>query len=165
MTAAAAVRTIATAEIRTPMLPFLQGMHARWLEEVRRILGPARGPDASIWARWSATRYLAEGFARRLERERRAVASLHEHLTSAQASHLWAAGELLTQLVQRLEHLTGLCHRSEEFSSVTSSLLTALDYWCQQVDEALGPVRWGEVPPESRHLFEVITEDDLVEGC
>jgi hypothetical protein len=86
-------------------------------------------------------------------------------LTGAQASHLWAGGELLTQLVERLEHLTGLCHRSEEFSGVTLSLLTALDYWCQQVEEALGPVRWGEVPPESRHLFEVITEDDLVEGC
>ena len=45
MTAAAAVRTITTPEIRTPMRPFLQGMHAGWLGEVRRMegaLGPVR---------------------------------------------------------------------------------------------------------------------------
>jgi hypothetical protein len=147
------------------MLPFLQGVHARWLEEVRRVLDPAREPDAGVWARWSAARYLTEGFSRRLQREQRAVASLHDHLTGAQASHLWVAGELLTQLVGRLVYLTGLCHRSEEFWDVTSRLLTAVDYWCQQVDEALGPVRWGEVAPESRHLFEVITHDELAEGC
>jgi hypothetical protein len=162
---ATAVRTATTPEIKTPMLPFLQGTHERWLEEVRRILDPARDPEAGVWLRWRATRYLAETFARRFERERQAVASLHGHLTSAQAANLWVGGELLTHLVERLQHLAGLCHRAAEFSAVTLTLLTALEYWCRQVDDALGPIRWGEVSPESRHLFEVITVDPLVEGC
>jgi hypothetical protein len=102
--------------------------------------------------------YLTTGFTRRFQRERRAVASLHGHLTGAQASHLWAAGELITQLLER--HDVGLCHRVGEFGALTLHLLNAVDYWCQQVEEALGPVRWGDVPTESRRLLEVISFDE-----
>jgi hypothetical protein len=165
MTAATAVLTGNTSEIKTPMLAFLQGQHERWLQEVREILDSARQDDAGLWLRWRAIQYLGNGFARRFERERRAVISLHDHLSGAQASHLWAAGELLTQLLGRLNDLVGLCHRAEEFSAVSLNLLNALDYWCQQVEDALGPVRWGKVSRESRHLFEVISEDDSVNGC
>jgi hypothetical protein len=165
MTAATAPRTASAFEIKTPMLAYLQGLHQRWLQEVRWMVDPARRGDAGVWMRWRAIQYLATSFTRRFERERRAVISLHDHLTGAQAGHLWVAGELITQLVDRLESLVGMCHRAEEFSAVTLKVLTALEYWCQQVEDALGPVRWGEVSPESRHLFEVIPEDYLVEGC
>lgn len=148
-----------TAEVRTPMAAFLLGQHARWRQEVWDVLDPARQDDAGVWMRWQAIQYLTTGFTRRFQRERRAVASLHGHLTGAQASHLWAAGELITQLLGR--HDTGLCHRVSEFGSLALNLLNAVDYWCQQVEEALGPVRWGEVPTESRHLLEVISFDEL----
>ena len=108
MTAATTLRTGNTLEVKTPMLAFLQGLHERWLREVRGILDPARQDGAGLWIRWRAIQYLESGFARRFERERRA---------------------------------------------------------CQQVEDALGPVRWGKVSPESHHLFEVISEDDLVQGC
>jgi len=165
MTAATTLRAKNTSEIKTPMLAFLKGEHDRWLEEARGILDPARNDDAGIWLRWQAIRYLETGFARRFERERRAVVSLHGHLTGAQAGHLWAASELFSQLLGRLHHLVGLCHRADEFSRVTLTLLTALEYWCQQVQDDLGAVRWGEVPAESRLLFEVIPDDDLVQAC
>jgi hypothetical protein len=165
MTAATAVLTGNTPEIKTPMLAFLQGQHERWLQEVREILDSTRQDEAGPWIRWRAIQYLEGGFARRFERERQAVVSLHDHLTGAQASHLWAAGELLTQLLGRLNDLVGLCHRAYEFSAVALNVLTALEYWCQQVEDALGPVRWGTVSPESRHLFEVISEEDLVHSC
>jgi hypothetical protein len=165
MTAATTMRTGHTLEIKTPMLAFLQGLHGRWLQEVRGILDPARQDGAGVWIRWRAIQYLETGFTRRFEREQRAVISLHGHLPGDQASHLWAAGELLTQLLERLGDLIGLCHRAEEFSAVTLNLLNALEYWCQQVEDALGAVRWGEVSAESRHLFEVISEDELVHGC
>ena len=116
MTAAAACRTSATSEIKTPMLPFLQGVHERWLREVRSMVDPARHEDAGVWIRWRAIQYLTTSFARRFKRERQAVVSLHGHLTGAQAGHLWAAGELLTQFLGRLESRTGLPHRSAEFS-------------------------------------------------
>jgi hypothetical protein len=140
-------------------------MHERWLREVHRVLDPARDPDAGVWLRWRATRYLTDSFARRFERERQAVASLHDHLTGTQAANLWVGGELLTHLIERLQHLAGLCHRATEFSAVALTLLTALEYWCRQVDEALGPVRWGEVSAASRHCFEVITDDPVAQGC
>jgi hypothetical protein len=165
MTAATAWRIGNTLEIKTPMLGFLQGQHERWLREVRGILDPARDVEAGLWIRWRAIQYLDTAFARRFDRERRAVISLHTRLTGAQASHLWAAGELLTQLLGSLNHLVGLCHRAEEFSAVTLSVLTASEYWCQQVEDALGAVRWGEVSAECRHLFEVISDDDLMQGC
>jgi hypothetical protein len=164
MTAATTLRTANTFEIKTPMLGFLQGLHERWLREVRWVLDPARQDEAGLWIRWRAIQYLEAGFARRFGREQRAVISLHGHLTGAQASHLWAAGELLTQLLERLNQLVGLCHRAKEFSAVTLTVLTALEYWCQQVEDALGAVRWGEVPAECRCLFEVISDDDEVQS-
>jgi hypothetical protein len=147
------------------MLPFLQGQHQQWLREVRWVLDPARQPEAGVWMRWRAIQYLATGFSQRFTRERRAVMSLHEHLTAPQASHLWAAGELLTLLIERVKSLVGLCHRSEEFSAVTLNILAAVEYWCGQVEDALGAVRWGEVSAESRHLLGIIPEEDLVASC
>ncbi len=157
------VRTVT--EIKTPLLPFLQGLHRGWLEQVRIVVDPALHPEAGTWVRWRTVQYLEGGLARRFERERRAVVSLHACLTPAQARHLWAAGELLTQMLARLDQSVGLCHRKDEFDGMMRSLLAALEYWCQQVEDALGPVRWGAVPVEARHLFEVITEDELAEGC
>jgi hypothetical protein len=42
--------------------------------------------------------------------------------------------------------------------------MNALEYWCRQVEDALGPVRWGDVSPPSRSLFEMITYDDVILG-
>jgi hypothetical protein len=147
------------------MLEFLQGLHRAWLEEVRNVLDPALQAEAGAWMRWRAVQYLETGFARRFGRERQAVASLHAHLTPAQATHLWAGGELLTQMLARVNQSVGLCHHVDEFAAMAHNLLAAVEYWCQQVEEALGPVRWGGVLPEARHLFEVISYDELAEGC
>jgi hypothetical protein len=85
-------------------------------------------------------------------------------LTGSQASHLWAGGELLVQLLESLGHRVGLCQRGEQFSSLTLTVMSALEYWCRQVEDALGRVRWGDVSPESRRLFELITYDEVVHG-
>lgn len=164
MTATISRRAETTATIKTPMLGYLQGLHGRWRQEVRDVLDPARQDDSGVWMRWRAIQYLGTSFTRRVERERRAVASLHDRLTGAQAGHLWAGGELLAQLVGGAERLVGLCHRPGEFDLLALNLLNALEYWCEQVEDALGPIRWGSVPPESRILFETIADDELVSG-
>ena len=106
--------------------------------------------------------YLQHGFRRRFERERLAVASLHQHLSPEQARHLWVGGELLAQLVDSLGRV-GICQREAEFVPTMLNILNALDYWCREVDDtALGPVRWGDVSPESRGLFETITYDPVL---
>lgn len=150
--------------VKLPMRAYLGGLHEQWLEEVRRVIDPARQETAGTWLRWRAIEYLGTGFKRRFERERQAVFSLHERLTGDQASHLWVGGELVTQLLDSLPRRVGLCQRGAEFASVTVTVVNALEYWCSQVEEALGPVRWGDVAPESRSLFESITYDDVLLG-
>lgn len=164
MTATTPPRTYAPPTIKTPMLAYLQGLHDQWLREVRGVLEPARAEGTGIWPRWRAIEYLDAGFRRRFERERRAVFSMHGRLSGAQAGHLWAAGELLAQLLEGVRGRVGLCQRDEQFSSFGLTVLNALEYWCGQVEEALGRIRWGEVSPESRHLFEVITFDEVSQG-
>jgi hypothetical protein len=58
----------------------------------------------------------------------------------------------------------GLCQHGEQFSSLALIVMNALEYWCRQVEDALGPVRWGDVSPQSRSLFEMITYDDVILG-
>lgn len=164
MTAIAPPEDGSSPAVRTPMLPFLHGLHEQWLQEVRNVLDPGRSEAAGIWLRWRAIDYLETGFKRRFGRERRAVSSLQGRLTGPQASHLWAASELVNQLLESLRYQPGLCHRGEQFSSLALTLTSALEYWCGEVEEALGRVRWGEVSAESRVLFETITCDDAMLG-
>ena len=164
MTTIAPSSTRARQGIRTPMLAFLEGTHDRWLEEVRGALDPACQDGAGIWLRWRAIEYLETGFKRRFERERQAVSSLHQHLTAEQVRHLWTGGELLVQMLDGLRLRVGLCQRTSLFSAVAATVVTALEYWCREVEGSLGRVRWGEVPPESRRLFELITYDPPTQG-
>ena len=164
MTTIAPMEVGGTPEVRTPMLAFLHGTHEQWLQEVRSVLDPTRSETAGIWLRWRATDYLETGFKRRFERERRAVYSLHGLLIGSQPGHLWAAGELVGQLLENMRHQVGLSHHSKQFSSLAVTLLSALEYWCREVEESLGPVRWGEVASESRVLFETITYDEITLG-
>jgi hypothetical protein len=164
MTAIAPVPTPPATAVKTPMLAYLEGLHDQWLTEVRGALEPACEEHTGIWLRWRAIEYLETGFHRRLERERRAVDARHSRFTPAHAGHLWAAGELLAQLLESLGRRVGLCQHEQEFTAVALTVLQALAYWCQQVEEALGRVRWGELSPEARHLFEVITYDEAMHG-
>lgn len=164
MTAIAAPQIQTPATIQTPMLAYLAGLHDQWLKEVRRVLEPACDKEAGIWLRWRAIEYLETSFQRRFERERRAVLTLHIRVTSVQADHLWAAGELLTQLLQGMGRRVGLCQNEEQFTAVALTLMSALEYWCRQVEEALGRVPWGDVSPESRHRFEVISYEEAIQG-
>jgi hypothetical protein len=150
--------------IKVPMRPYLAGLHEQWREEIRRVLEPAREEGAGVWRRWRALEYLQGGFRRRFERERRAVFSLHIRLTPDHAGHLWVGAELITQLLGGLPHRIGLCQCDSEFASVTVTLAAAIEYWCREVEDALGPVRWGDVSPESRNLFETIRYDDELVG-
>lgn len=150
--------------IKVPLRAYLEGLHEQWRQEVASVLDPARADAAGTWRRWRAIDYLQTGFKRRFERERRAVFSLHERVTGDDASHLWVGAELLTRLVDSLGYRVGLCQSDAQFVSVTLAVTNALEYWCRQVEDALGPIRWGEVSPGTRSLLETITYDDVLLG-
>lgn len=132
----------------TLLRPSLQRRHAEWLAEVKAVLGAAQQPDAGIWERWTALHYLQTAFPSRLDEERRLVNSVMPRLSEAQRTTLWALGELLETLRSQLDHLVGLCHRAGEFHVVAAKIQTALDYWCHEVDEDVGPFASTVVPTE-----------------
>src|SRR5512146_1876445 len=109
--------------------PALEREHRQWIEEVMGALEPAQRPDAGVWARWDALRYLQTTFSARLDRERRMVQGVMPVLDDVQRETLWALGELLDALRQQLDHLSGLCQRAEQFSAVTGRIVTALRHW------------------------------------
>jgi hypothetical protein len=134
--------------------PYLAAEHAQWLDEVTEVLAAAQQPEAGAWARWSALRYLQTTFPHRLAEERRLVESVAARLSEEQRATLWALGELLDALRSQLDHLIGLCHRADEFSTITRKLVTALQHWCRAVEVDVGPVRWSAVPTELREALD-----------
>ena len=131
------------------LLPVLEREHRQWIQEVTAILEPAERPDAGVWARWNALRYLQTTFPARLAKERQLVEGVAPDLTDEQREILWALGELLDALRQHLDHLIGLCHRADEFSARTGKILTALRHWCRAVEDDLGPLAIGVMPRQS----------------
>jgi hypothetical protein len=120
--------------------PRLAREHTAWRVEVAAALGPAQQVNAGPWARWNALRYLQGAFSARVTKERQLVQVMGAHMTAPDQDRLWALGELLELLPIHLGHLVGLCHRAREFSEVTARIATALDCWCQAVEETLGPM-------------------------
>jgi len=130
--------------------PWLAREHEAWLEEMQEALGPARQAEAGTWARWNALRYLEAAFPERVRWERRMVRAVAERLSEPQRARLWALGELLELFPGYLARTIGLCHRAEEFGALTGRLETALDRWCQAVEEDLGSLPVTALPPELR---------------
>lgn len=135
---------------RDTLRAYLAGEHARWLDEVTAMLSAAQQPEAGAWARWSGLRYLQTTFPHRLTEERRLVDSVAARLSDDQRATLWALGELLDSLRCQLDHLIGLCHRADDFSTITRKIVTALQHWCRAVEADLGPLPWSAVPAELR---------------
>lgn len=144
--------------------PVLAREHRQWTEEIMTVLMRAEPPDAGPWARWHALQYLQTTFAERLDQERRLVESVASNLTPDQRETLWALGELLDALRQHLDHLIGLCHRAEQFSTVTGRIFVALQHWCRAVEDDLGPLPAGVMNQQSRQATELVPESSVAIG-
>jgi hypothetical protein len=145
--------------------PVLEREHRQWIEEVMGALEPAQRPDAGVWARWDALRYLQTTFPARLDRERRMVDAVMPALGDAQRETLWALGELLDALRQQLDHLIGLCQRAEQFSTVTGRIVTALRHWCRAVEENIGPLSPAAIPAHSREALAELVPESVMSGA
>ena len=133
--------------------PALEREHRQWIDEVVAALAPAKGPEAGPWARWNAISYMRTNFCAHLDRERRLVQGLAAELTDEQYEILWALGELLEAQRAQLDHQIDLCHRAEQFATVTGKIVTALRHWCRAVEKDLGPLMVEAMPLQSREVL------------
>ena len=160
MTATPAVSE-AIGESKEQLLTTLQGIHGSWLQDIRRVLDAARGPEAGIHCRWRAVRYLNTIVSPRFEIERAGVETLGQMVEPGHAAQLWLAAELMATLGWQLDHELGLCHRPGEFSVLTHKFERAMGHWCGAVEDAVRRLCWGEIPEQARQRFALLRAKEI----
>lgn len=125
----------------------LRHAHRAWRKEIGEVLAPVRLPEAGVWERWTAARYLTEEFAPRIGRELQALTALAEQLPAEQSAHVWALGELLQFLCRHLCELGPMAQGGPAFAHTGTKLVRAFDFWCVEV-EALEAAAAGGLAPD-----------------
>jgi hypothetical protein len=112
----------------------LRQTHWAWRKEIGEILAPVRQPEAGVWERWSAARYLTDEFAPRLDWEQQVLTTLAERLPAEQSAHVWALGELLQFLCRHLCELGRMPQAGPAFADAVNKLVRAFEFWCAEVE-------------------------------
>jgi len=136
----------------------LREIHARSLKDVHGLLDPALRHEAGPWIRWAAVHTLEKTFFDRFEQEHAVTESLAQEIGSGLTVRLWVGAELIIVLRWQLNHEPGLCHRPGEFSILTSKLMNAIEHWFRQVEDALGELRWADLPAGVRQALSELND-------
>jgi hypothetical protein len=128
----------------------LERTHRAWLGELRTAVAHADAGESGIWPRWKAIRSLDTFLMDQFDRERKAMDGLSPRIGGNGVRQLWAAGELVEALRWQLRHAAGLCHRADEFSTITGKLLRALEYWFTAVEDVMRPFEWDDLSARER---------------
>lgn len=147
------------------LIVYLGMIHAEWLLEMRGVLDAAQRPGAGTWIRWSAIHYVDTVFSARFEQEREVVERLRLEVGAGHAGGPWVGAEFLAILRWQLDHLVGVCPRAEEFSTMTLKLLSAIDHWCHEVEDALGQLTWDDLSDEARRLLASLAGEAVPQGA
>ncbi len=126
----------------------LRQTHWAWRKEIGEVLALVRRPEAGVWERWSAARYLTGEFAPRLDREQQVLTTLAERLPAEQSAHVWALGELLHFLCRHLCELARMPQAGPAFADAVNKLIRAFDFWCVEVEAALEGAGAGGLAPD-----------------
>jgi hypothetical protein len=132
----------------------LQHAHWEWRKEVGDALIHVRMPEAGLWERWAAVRYLMDQFAPRLDREVHILTGLADRLPADQGGHVWALGELLQFLCHHLCELGAMPQCGPAFADAVTKLIRALDFWCAEVEGVMSAAQAGGLSPETIQGFE-----------
>ena len=130
------------------MVAALRQAHSTWRKEIGQLLAPVRMPEAGVWARWAAARYLTTDFGPRLDREQHVLIALAERLPAERGPHVWAVGELLDLLCRHLCELGHMAQSGPAFAHVANKLLRAFDFWCVEAEAALAAAAAGGLAPD-----------------
>jgi hypothetical protein len=136
----------------------LEAAHRAWLRDLSERLATVRLPDATVWERSSAVRYLEEEFAPRFRRETGAVNAAADRLPAAEAVRLWALGELIEFLRIHLAGLVPLVQSGAAFARLVTKLLRAFECWCGEVEATVGALPADTVGPDLIGRFEQLPD-------
>lgn len=136
----------------------LEAAHRAWLRDLSERLATVRLPEATVWERSSAVRYLEEEFAPRFRREAGAVNAAANRLPPAEAVRVWALAELIEFLRMYLAGLVPLGQTGPAFARLVNKLLRAFEYWCGEVEAIVGALPAGAVGPDLIRRFEQLPD-------
>ena len=136
----------------------LQHAHGEWRKEVGEALARVRRPEAGVWDRWAAARYLTDHFAPRLDREAHILTTLADRLPAEHSGRVWSLAELLQFLCHHLCELGAMSQCGPAFADAVTKLIRALDFWCAEVEGALETAEAGGLAPEAIREFEQLFE-------
>ncbi len=141
----------------------LQHAHWEWRKEVGEALARVRMPEAGVWERWAAVRYLMDDFAPRLDREAHILTSLADRLPAEHSGRVWALGELIQFLCHHLCELGAMPQCGPAFADAVTKLIRGFDFWCAEVERALEAAEAGGLVPETiRELQELFSSEAAV---
>ena len=133
-----------------PMLPVRSG-------EARMTTMPVTPSSRRRQASSRLIVYLREIHAEWVERLRLEVGAGHP-------GRLWAGAELLAIPRWQVDHLVGVSHRADEFSTITLKLVSAIGHWCHEVEEALGQVTWHDLSDEAHRILASLAGEAVPHG-
>jgi hypothetical protein len=137
----------------------LQHAHWEWRKEVGEALARVRMPEAGVWERWAAVRYLMDDFGPRLDREAHILTGMADRLPAEYSGRVWALGELLQFLCHHLCELGAMPQCGAAFADAVTKLIRALDCWCAEVEKAVEEAEAGGPMPEAIRAFGQLFED------
>jgi hypothetical protein len=126
--------------------PLLESLHEQIRGELDLTLSAACHPQAGVWDRWAAVRFVEAEARPALLAERKLVDAVMPSVPAGAHEHLWAVGELLVVLARRLCELGRLPQGGAEFLQTAEKFRLAFGYWCGSVELHVGPLDRSLVP-------------------
>jgi len=136
----------------------LRATHRAWLQDLSERLATVQVPDATVWDRSNAVRYLEEEFVPRFRREAGAVDAAADLLAPAETVRAWAVGELIKLLRVQLAQLVQMPQSGAIFARLVNKLLRASECWCGEVEAIIGALPAEVVGPDLIRRFEQLPD-------
>ena len=137
-----------------PLDTVLRPLHDAWIEECRSFFEASFEPDANVWARWAAVRYLADEFLARYRWERALVDELRPFVGPDAAERLLAEGDGVLRLRLELDRVGRRRGTAAEFAAGARDLLEQLAVWFAEVEFAARGITRDALPEEAAGLID-----------
>jgi hypothetical protein len=126
--------------------PTLARTHRLVLRKLEGALDPACRAEGGVWDRWGAAQLLDTEIRPVIRVERELMTGLLQSVPPRDEAQLWALGELLEALGDRVCELGRTGQRPNEFARTAGKYRLALQHWCRAVENASGRLSRAAAP-------------------